>query len=233
MFRVIRSAAHLIIDAASGRVRTEFPDGHFYSPVPDLAEVRRQRERIFAKPAELAGIDLREAEQLALVDALAALAADIPFTPREDPQYRYYFENDFFGYGDALILYAMLQQRAPRLVVEVGSGYSSALVLDTADRWLPGLRVAFIEPYPERLRSLLKPKDAGRAEIIEAPVQDVDLNVFDRLGAGDFLIIDSTHVAKVGSDVLTLVFEVLPAYVPASLFMSTTSSTRSNTPSRG
>jgi hypothetical protein len=45
----------------------------------------------------------------------------------------------------------------------------------------------------------------------------VSLPLFDELGAGDMLIIDSTHVAKVGSDVNHLVFEVLPRLAPGVL----------------
>jgi hypothetical protein len=41
-------------------------------------------------------------------------------------------------------------------------------------------------------------------------VQDVALEVFDELQAGDVLFIDSSHVAKTGSDVNRLYFDVLP-----------------------
>jgi predicted O-methyltransferase YrrM len=114
-------------------------------------------------------------------------------------------------------LYALLRQGSPRLVVEVGSGFSSALVLDTSDEWLRESQLVFVEPYPQRLHSLLKTGDVERAEVIESAVQDVSLEVFDRLGPGDFLIIDSTHVAKVGSDVMTLLLEVMPRLRPGVL----------------
>jgi hypothetical protein len=41
-------------------------------------------------------------------------------------------------------------------------------------------------------------------------VQAVPLSVFENLEAGDVLFIDSSHVAKTGSDVNYLYFEVLP-----------------------
>jgi hypothetical protein len=41
-------------------------------------------------------------------------------------------------------------------------------------------------------------------------VQDVDPQLFDELDSGDVLFIDSSHVAKTGSDVNHLCFEVLP-----------------------
>jgi len=99
-------------------------------------------------------------------------------------------------------------------VIEVGSGYSSAMLLDTADGWLdPGgsrVQIRFIEPYPQLLHDLLRPGDEERTVIDARPVQDVPLDVFDTLDAGDLLFIDSTHVAKAGSDVNHLFFEVLP-----------------------
>jgi hypothetical protein len=46
--------------------------------------------------------------------------------------------------------------------------------------------------------------------IVNSRLQDVELAVFDTLGAGDVLFVDSTHVAKVGSDVSYLFFEIIP-----------------------
>ncbi|HEX6383406.1 MAG TPA: class I SAM-dependent methyltransferase, partial [Anaerolineae bacterium] len=54
----------------------------------------------------------------------------------------------------------------------------------------------------------------NRIEIIARPLQDVSLDRFSALTAGDILFIDSTHVAKIGSDVNYLFFEILPALAP-------------------
>ena len=97
----------------------------------------------------------------------------------------------------------------------MGSGYSSALILDTIDGWLGGATdVTFIEPYPDLLRSVLRPGDEDRVTVLDQPVQDVDLEVFTELGPRDVLFIDSTHVVKPGSDVNHLMFEVLPRLRP-------------------
>jgi hypothetical protein len=96
-------------------------------------------------------------------------------------------------------------------MIEVGSGHSSCMTLDTNDIWLDGqMQCTFVEPYPDLLFSLLKPGDTDRIEIIPKRVQDVDLEVFRELRSGDVLFIDSTHVSKVGSDVNYLFLEVLP-----------------------
>ena len=84
--------------------------------------------------------------------------------------------------------------------MEVGSGYSTAKMLDTADEYLPELNITCIEPYPARLLGLLGPGDV--IDLIDAPVQSVPMGVFTTLESGDILFIDSTHVAKAGSDVV-------------------------------
>lgn len=188
-----------------------YPPGHFASPLPDHDAVERDHPRLIAADS-LPGLDLRVAEQLELLNSLAPHAMRIPFPAEPADGFRYHFENDFFTYGDAHVLAGMLQHLRPRRVVEVGSGFSSALMLDLRDRtdWKPEL--TFIEPYPRRLRSLLKPGDG--ATLIESPVQAVPLTVFESLEPNDVLFVDSSHVSKIGSDVNFLIFEVFPRLRP-------------------
>jgi hypothetical protein len=191
--------------------QTWVPPGHFYSPYPDLDEYEARVEQLLDPRSEPAGIDLREADQLQLLDELVAVAGNPPFPDHDDGSTRYWFDNPAYAWGDGVVLHAMLRHLRPRKVIEVGSGYSSAMILDTVDGWLGGAtEVTFIEPYPELLRSLLLPGDEDRVTLMEQPVQDVGLELFTGLGPRDVLFIDSTHVVKPGSDVNHLTFEVLP-----------------------
>ena len=70
--------------------------------------------------------------------------------------------------------------------------------------------MTFIDPYPQRLLSLLSEDDSARHEVISDVVQNVSMERFTSLGAGDVLFIDSSHVVKIGSDVVHLVTAVLP-----------------------
>ncbi len=190
------------------------PPGHYYSPIPDLASVRRGAARTSGPEAagDLPGIDLREQEQLRLLEELGAVAARMPFPDGPDEAFRFHLDNEYFGYADATVLFAMLLTGRPRRIVEVGSGWSSAAMLDIDDRFFGGtLDLTFIEPHPERLYALLGESDRARCTIVESPVQDADPAVFARLQAGDVLFIDSSHVGKVDSDVLHLLFRVLPS----------------------
>jgi len=188
------------------------PPGHFYSPIPDLDEVARQASRIFPSgPVELAGIELREQEQLSLLERFRPLYADQPFPRTRIPGRRYWFENPQYSYSDALCYHFMLRTLRPERVIEVGSGFSSCVALDTAETHLGGkLRLTCIEPYPERLQELMREDDRQRLELIQKPVQELPLAVFSSLQPRDILFIDSTHVVKVGGDVNYLYFEVLP-----------------------
>jgi hypothetical protein len=191
-----------------------YPPGHFYSPEPDLDDIRRRAETIFVTPEHVFGIDLRLDDQLALLDQIAATWSDWPYQADATPSYRFNPRNDYFGHVDSLVLFGLLRTLMPKRYVEVGSGWSSALVLDTRDHYLTELDTTFVEPHPDRLRSLLRPDDDEQARIIELPVQQVDLSVFEELDPGDMLFIDSTHVSKVGSDVNHLFFNVLPRVAP-------------------
>jgi predicted O-methyltransferase YrrM len=99
----------------------------------------------------------------------------------------------------------------PKRIVEIGSGYSSCVMLDTNKEFFQeSIQLTFIEPYPDVLRGLLNPEDATRCTIIPQKVQDVPLEVFEQLEPGDMLFIDSSHVSKAGSDVHYELFQILP-----------------------
>jgi hypothetical protein len=194
-----------------------YPPGHFYSPLPDFGEIRAREREVFDRTPDLAGIDLRSDAQLGLVDKLRQYAEEQPFGAGPQPGLRYHFENDYFGWGDGLVLFCMLRHLRPARLVEVGSGFSSALMLDTAERFLDDKpKLTFIEPFPDRLDRLLREGDRGRVEVLVQPVQEVDRAVFDRLEPGDVLFIDSSHVSKIGSDVNVLLLEVVPS-LPAGV----------------
>jgi hypothetical protein len=188
------------------------PPGHFYSPIPDARDLS---PHLFDQQvAELPGIDVRADAQLSLLAGLASFVDEMPWRDQPAAGLRYYFANDYFGHGDATVLYGMLRYYQPRRVIEVGSGFTSALMLDTAERFMPRApEISFIEPYEtERLLSL-----EPTATIIRTPVQEVPLGTFDTLEANDVLFIDSSHVAKIGSDVLHLWTYVLPRLKPGVL----------------
>jgi hypothetical protein len=222
MFRVIKALLKSVppvrrLIAERDRLRAElgmFPPGHFYSPIPSMEEVRRNETHLFdCSLRELSGIDLNVEGQLNLLGQLTQFYGEQPFSAEPSAGLRYYFANGAYSYSDAIFLYCMIRFARPKRIIEIGSGYSSFVMLDTNELFFDDeIRLTFIEPYDARLRSRLKDKDSDLevVKIIPKKVQEVELARFDELVSGDILFVDSTHVAKVGSDVNCILFDILP-----------------------
>ena len=109
-----------------------FPPGDFYSPIPSLREVKKNEDKIFGPPPQqLSAIDLNTEEQLALFDELKKYYPTIPFKEYQTDGLRYCYENPMYSYSDAIILHTMIRHLKPKNIIEVGSGYSSCVILDT------------------------------------------------------------------------------------------------------
>jgi methyltransferase family protein len=194
------------------RAQSAFPAGHFYSPVPSDEDVAAALRK---KPAELEGedIDLHFPEQMQLLQLLAEMYPSVPFKEQGTPGFRYRYDNGTYAHGDAIMLHLMIRWLKPRRIIEVGSGNSSCVTLDTNQHFFSNeIQCTFIEPFPAFLQSLLKPDD--QIDLLPARLQEVDLAVFDTLERRDILFIDSTHVSKLNSDVNRIFFEILPRLKP-------------------
>jgi predicted O-methyltransferase YrrM len=112
------------------------------------------------------------------------------------------FEQSWFPSLDAAVAYALVRERKPRHIIEVGSGHSTRLL----SKALGGVgEILAIDPAP-------------RADIADLPgvrvksstLQAAPDSVFDGLMQGDVLFIDSSHILMPGSDVDILLNRVLP-----------------------
>jgi len=196
--------------------REMYQRGNFYSPLPDLDAVEKDGASIF-KPDLDPGpdLDFRADAQEALLVEFARFYDDFPWKEETSKGRRFHYKQKYFKFGDALILYSMLRHFEPRSVLEVGSGFSSALMLDVRALFLGGCtKLTFIEPYPDRLEPLLTGEDRATVRLVYEPVQRVSVDTFGALESGDILFVDSSHVSKVGSDLNFLFFEVLPVLKP-------------------
>jgi len=193
------------------------PPGHFYSPIINVQDVKKRANEIWAKvdKKSIQGVNLNVEGQLNLLADFAEYYADLPFEDMKSEKLRYYYDNPYYGYTDAIVLYSMMRKFKPKRIVEVGSGFSSAVMLDTNEMFFNNaIQLTFIEPFPDRLNSLLRKGDRDSVKVVESIVQTVDLEIFKRLEVGDFLFIDSSHVSKTDSDLNHLMFEVLPILKP-------------------
>lgn len=187
-----------------------FP-GDYSSPIVNTVDIRKREDEIFSVISkELQGIDLNEEYQLTLLKEFERYYSEIPYTD-DKTERRYYYNNGYYLHSDAIILYSMIRYFRPRKIIEVGAGFSSAAMLDAVDSLEhPETRFTFIDPYPERLKSLLRQDDYGRCTILETNLESVRGTIFEELAENDMLFVDSSHVCKTGSDVNKIIFEILP-----------------------
>jgi predicted O-methyltransferase YrrM len=191
-----------------------WPPGHYYSPIPSIKNIKQREHEIFAAPLqEIPGINLNEEMQLAIFEELSTYYSEHPFVDGEMERLRYSSENSYFLCSEAIFLYCMMRHLQPSSIVEIGSGYSSAAILDTNELFFDDAIICtFIEPYPEkRLNALIKQTEHHKISIVEQPLQKIDNSVFSSLDANDILFIDSTHVSKIDSDVNHIFFRILPS----------------------
>jgi hypothetical protein len=183
------------------------PPGHYYSPLNDFGKI--DYHKIFLDRStlkEIPGVDVNLRGQRITWKSLVGEL--LGRRPKNQIYHRYSLPNGTYGEGDAVIQKGMMLSLSPRMIIEIGSGYSSASMLDCSEEYDLGVNFVFIEPFPSTLNGLLRPEDAPR--VIKDFVQNVSLEIFDELGESDILFVDSSHVMKSQSDVNFELFEILP-----------------------
>lgn len=193
-----------------------YPPGHFYSPIGDPADLLERADTIWDPSPVALGIDFRRTEhERILTEVFPKFIRDYQYPETESETskpYDFYTGNSQFGWLDARSLFVFLREQPPRRMIEVGSGFSSLLTADVNHRYLhDSIEFECIEPYP---RPFLEQGIPGINRLIRDRVERLDPQFFTKLEAGDILFIDSSHVAKIGSDVNFLYFEVLPRLKP-------------------
>lgn len=190
-----------------------FPFNHYESPFCQSREFEIFRGQ---KINETDHINLNVDQQFKFVPQLVTYGKDFSESMGE-PGFRYKSDNLYFCIGDALLLHSMIRANHPKRIIEVGSGFSTCVMLDTKEYWADcnDIKITCIEPYPERLISSIKNTD--QVDVKREFVQSIDRSVFDSLGENDILFIDSSHVVKAGGDILYEYFEILPRLRPGVL----------------
>lgn len=183
---------------------------HFFFPIPDTAALN---DKLWDRESELAGVNMNIEMQMYLLTEVFPKYMQETLYPAESTgkSNEYYYANGSFGPVDAEVLHCMIRHFKPRRVIEVGSGYSTlvsakACLLNKQKDGVQSELVA-VEPYPNQA---LRQGFPGLTELIDKPLEQVDLGLFSGLEANDILFIDSTHVLKIGGDVKYLYLEVLP-----------------------
>ncbi len=179
---------------------------HYYDPLPDFRAITpAATEARRLSPAINYDLD----GQLALLRRLGqSYGAEVAAVA---PQFD--FQNPYFAGLDAALYFALIRDLKPRRVIEIGSGFSTRiadLALRQNRRSGHAADLVCIEPFPQARLLDAQPD----MTLIERPVEQVPLELFDGLAANDILFIDSSHAVKFGGDVCREFLEILPRLQP-------------------
>ena len=168
---------------------------HFYSPIPTTYELD---DKIFTKIFDCTGIAWNIKEQVATLEQ---------FHSKYYNEYKPDANVDRFSQVDSFMLYSIIREKKPAIMIEIGSGESTKVSLASLEinekNGAPCMFYA-IEPYPDKfLRGINK----TNFKLISRNLQEVDIEL---LCSADLLFIDSSHVSKIGSDVNYEILEVIP-----------------------
>jgi hypothetical protein len=196
---------------AGQRVGVDVLPRHYYSEIPDIAALRRDRGwRRAYRMTGVAGADLPS--QAAFVrECCEALPAG---ARGRDAYERACRENGQPGYGrvEAQLLYCFMRRFRPRRVIQVGCGLSTAVMLQAAADGGFSAELRCVEPYPNAyLRGLAA---AGTIRLVEEKAQALPSESLAELPPGSLLFVDSTHTLAPGGEVPRLVLETLPLLAP-------------------
>ncbi len=184
---------------------------HFYQPIPDTQTLP---ETLWNQPSKLVGIEMNDSVQLDLLRKHFPKFRDdyeqFPTKPTREGS-RFHLNNGLFDGIDALVAYCMVRHFQPRLIIEVGSGFSSLILGEAAVKNNNNSALVCIEPFPV---DFLQQGFRGLHSLIKKKIEDIDLEFFSQLESGDILFIDSSHTVKIGGDVNYLFLEVLPRLKP-------------------
>jgi len=167
---------------------------HFYSPIPNCGELKPD---IFTKVNDCIGLDWNIENQLRYMKLIFPKYLS-EYTPQV---------NSGLSQVDAFVLYSMIRNKNPKLLIEIGSGESTGISLAAMKRndqeGVAG-RLTAIEPFPKAFLRAISNKGF---DLIVSKVQDIDIQL---LSQADILFIDSSHVAKIGSDVNYEILDIVP-----------------------
>lgn len=184
---------------------------HYYQAIPDT---RTLNDDIWKHTSELIGIDMNVRMQMELLNLFSSkYKSEYEAFPYSAPSVRhqFYINNGTFESVDCEVLYCMIRDFSPKIIIEIGSGNSTYLsaqaLLANKQKKGSNSQLIAIEPYPNEI---LKTGFQGLTKLIDKKVEELDVSLFNTLQENDILFIDSSHILKTGNDVQKIYLEILP-----------------------
>jgi hypothetical protein len=178
---------------------------HYYEPAFRNGHIRE----LLSTERDLPGIAWNYEEQLQILASFSC-NGELAMVPRHDGgDHEFHMDNGAFGAGDAEYWYNLIRLKKPKLIIEIGSGFSTkmarkAIKANESEDPHHTCEHVLIEPYEHEWLEKLG------VTVIREKVENCDLQMFKRLDADDMLFIDSSHVIRPRGDVLFEYLEILP-----------------------
>ena len=181
---------------------------HFYEPVPNIKYIQ---EHYMDEPRILPGFLANPSWAASMEKIIAPYFAEYLASPVYE---KYGKKNPFYVGWDAAYYYCLIRSSKPQSITEVGRGVST---------WIAGaaLERNAVDGHPGELVSI-DPYFRGdnataHTRIITAELQHIPPGEREALLRADIFFVDSSHVAKWGSDVLQLFESWIPNVAVNSL----------------
>lgn len=200
---------------------------HYYSPIPDTREIMARTHEIFESNRKMTGLSMNEEKQkVFLEEVIAKYSKEVDFNTSVEPweqQRKFSYHNAPFKNKDAEAYYSIIRHFEPNTIIEIGGGGTTILAAQAIRKNKSEgheTKLICIEPYPVEVQNgapyLTEEIDCLEC-LVRKELQQVPLMFFEALSKNDILFIDSSHVAKIGSDVLYEILEILPILKPGVL----------------
>lgn len=164
--------------------------------------------------ASMSGIlDHHAKSQRDLLSAFQAYRDGLSAIPLDDPgdAKTPHWRQGWIPPLDGISLYALAAHTRPKQIVEIGSGNSTRFLRRAvADQGIAAT-ITSIDPVPRADITAVTDR------VMAAPLETVDLSVFDDLDAGDMVFFDGSHRCLQNSDVTVFFIDVLPRLKPGTL----------------
>jgi hypothetical protein len=122
-----------------------------------------------------------------------------------------FWTNGFLSGLDAASLYALIRMYHPRLYIEIGSGHSTRFARRAVEDEKIDTTIVSIDPAPRA--NIQKLADS----MIQKPIEDMELGIFESLQSGDILFVDHSHRVFTNSDSAVVFLDILPRLRPGVL----------------
>ena len=85
-----------------------FNAGHYYSPIPHREDIKLYKNKKDSPEAQLPDINLNRENQKKILNDYIKYYKDLPFPENKVDRLRYFYNNDYFSYSDAIFLFSFL-----------------------------------------------------------------------------------------------------------------------------